>query len=173
MSYQPKKFNSEIIIDSSGRWFFRGNEIIQEKVLSYFKQNLKEDGDGIYIENHYGKFVEHGYIESNYYPLKLIEYDYSHEGLFFLSENERVFSINNLDFFINEEGNLLSKAQEANYILHNFSLKVLSFLAEFLEGSEQEGFYLQCNGIKKDIFRYTKNISVVVPSKYSKILNNN
>ncbi len=52
-----------ITIAADGRWFFRENEIFQEGVLTYFKQNLRQDGDGYYIINRFGELLEHGYLD--------------------------------------------------------------------------------------------------------------
>jgi hypothetical protein len=49
---------------SSGasRWFTGPKEIVNEKVISYFKQHLFRDAKGIYIYQEFRQFSEKGYI---------------------------------------------------------------------------------------------------------------
>ena len=53
---------SELTVEENGLWTFRGEEIVNTKVLNYFKENLKRDDRGFFVENRFGKRVEHGYL---------------------------------------------------------------------------------------------------------------
>lgn len=53
---------TNIRISREANWFTGAKEIINYKVISYFKQNLFRDSKGIYIYQTFGKFSEKGYI---------------------------------------------------------------------------------------------------------------
>ena len=53
---------TQIRIDALGRWFAGEQPIINEKVLSHFKQNLFRDEKGIYIYQAFHEHAEKGYI---------------------------------------------------------------------------------------------------------------
>ena len=60
-----RESNPEVSIDSLGRWFFQRDALIDNpNVLAYFKANLRRDGKGFFIENHFGELVEIAYLES-------------------------------------------------------------------------------------------------------------
>jgi len=53
---------TNILVNREGRWFTGPKEIINEKVISHFKQNLFRDAKGIYIYQTFKQFSEKGYI---------------------------------------------------------------------------------------------------------------
>lgn len=53
---------TNIRVTREGRWFTGAKEIVNTKVISYFKQNLFRDAKGIYIYQTFREFAEKGYI---------------------------------------------------------------------------------------------------------------
>jgi hypothetical protein len=53
---------TNIRVTRESRWFTGEKEIINHKVISYFKQNLFRDERGIYIYQTFRQFSEKGYI---------------------------------------------------------------------------------------------------------------
>jgi len=53
---------TNITVDEWGRWFTDKKKIINEKILSHFKQNLFRDETGIYIYQTFHEHAEKGYI---------------------------------------------------------------------------------------------------------------
>ncbi len=74
---------TNISVQKNGKWFTNGREIINTRVLSFFKKSLYRDQTGIYIENEFGLLKEKGYIKVHGPILSV----HSIEGRFFLLEN--------------------------------------------------------------------------------------
>lgn len=53
---------SGILIDGNDRWFFQGAEIINDRVLTYFRANLHRDDHGLYIHNEFQGKEETAYL---------------------------------------------------------------------------------------------------------------
>lgn len=106
---RPRRFNSEIFVDSEDRWIFQGNRIDQKEILAYFRQNLREDELGIYIDNRFGEWTENGYLELEGYPIHLIECKESEGTLFFLAESDRSYALKDLMFAIDINGCLFAR----------------------------------------------------------------
>jgi hypothetical protein len=53
---------TNILVNREGRWFTGPKEIINDKVISHFKQNLFRDEKGVYIYQTFKQFSEKGYI---------------------------------------------------------------------------------------------------------------
>jgi hypothetical protein len=75
MENLPRIFDSEIIITEANKWMFRGNEITLDSVLKFFKENLSEDEEGIFITNTYGNLTEKGYVTCMGFPLQFIRWE--------------------------------------------------------------------------------------------------
>ena len=61
-----------IEIDEKGLWRYQGQTIENTNVLSYFKQQLRRNEKGYYIENIFGEKVEHAYLEKlRAFPLRV------------------------------------------------------------------------------------------------------
>ncbi|XDD49196.1 hypothetical protein AB3N59_12310 [Leptospira sp. WS92.C1] len=136
-SHIPRKFNSEIYVDSKDRWIFRGNRIVQKEVLTYFRKNLREDDLGIFIDNHFGEFSENGYLELDGYPIHLTSCKEDGDTLFFLSETEESFSINDLIFATDADGCLFARTSITKRLKFRPDRNCLSDLSAYLE--EEQG----------------------------------
>lgn len=135
-SPSPRKFNSEIFVDSEDRWIFRGNRIDQKEVLTYFRQNLKEDDLGIYIDNRFGELTENGYLELEGYPIHLVSCKESEDTLVFLAESEVVYSLKELIFALDKDGCLFAKTKNYKKLKFRPDRNCLSDLSSFLEETE-------------------------------------
>ena len=59
-------------VDARGFWRYRGQAIENRGVLSYFKQQLRRDAKGYYIENVFGERREHAYLDKvEAFPLQV------------------------------------------------------------------------------------------------------
>jgi hypothetical protein len=54
--------HTNIRVSLEGRWFTGTKEIVNDKVISHFKQSLFRDDTGIYIYQTFRQFAEKGYI---------------------------------------------------------------------------------------------------------------
>ncbi|AYV57053.1 hypothetical protein CH370_02305 [Leptospira kmetyi] len=135
-SHSPRKFNSEIFVDAEDRWIFRGNRIDQKEVLSYFRQNLKEDDLGIFIDNRFGELTENGYLELEGYPIHLIACRETEDTLVFLSESETSYSLRELLFALDADGCLFAKTKYYKKLKFRPDRNCLSDLSPYLEETE-------------------------------------
>ncbi|AVQ11796.1 Uncharacterized protein XB16_1464 [Leptospira santarosai] len=133
---RPRRFNSEIFVDSEDRWIFQGNRIDQKEILAYFRQNLREDELGIYIDNRFGEWAENGYLELEGYPIHLIECKESEGTLFFLSESDRSYTLKDLIFAIDINGCLFARTANHKKLKFRPDRNCLSDLSPFLEESK-------------------------------------
>lgn len=157
-----RKFNSEIKIDSQAKWFFRGNEILQEDVLKHFKKNILEDEFGVYIENKYMDLVEHGYLEANSPVLRIINYLEENEKIFLGIEEQNFHELPEFDFYINENEILTAKLKNSKFLIYSFRKEVLQFLADRIEETENS-FYITYGSEKIKIQFQPKNYFLSVP----------
>lgn len=133
-----RKFDSEIKIDKSGTWFFRGNEITQTDVLKHFKKNILEDEIGIYIENKYMELVEHGYVEAKFPVLQITNY-LEQDGKILLGiEEKSFFEISEFDFYMDENEMVTTKLKNSKFLIYSFRKEVLQFLSENFSEEENE-----------------------------------
>ncbi|EKO78925.1 hypothetical protein QMM42_06515 [Leptospira santarosai] len=133
---RPRRFNSEIFVDSEDRWIFQGNRIDQKEILAYFRQNLREDELGIYIDNRFGEWTENGYLELEGYPIHLIECKESEGTLFFLAESDRSYALKDLMFAIDINGCLFARTANHKKLKFRPDRNCLSDLSPFLEESK-------------------------------------
>ncbi|MCB1179359.1 MAG: hypothetical protein KDK36_17390, partial [Leptospiraceae bacterium] len=124
MSKPPRIFDSEIIVNENNRWFFRGNEIIQENVLEFFKKSLFEDDKGIYIHNTHGELSEQGYITSFGFPLKIINWIQNEDGkMYFVLDSGETIEPIEINFYYDSSEKLFCMRKKDKYIKINFNRK--------------------------------------------------
>ncbi|MDI7230505.1 hypothetical protein QMM87_17910 [Leptospira santarosai] len=151
---RPRRFNSEIFVDSEDCWIFQGNRIDQKEILAYFRQNLREDELGIYIDNRFGEWTENGYLELEGYPIHLIECKESEGTLFFLAESDRSYTLKDLIFAIDINGCLFARTANHKKLKFRPDRNCLSDLSPFLEESK--------NGIEIRFFEE----KILIPESY-------
>ena len=145
-----RKFDSEIWINEKGEWIFRGNEITHAEILKYFKENLKEDANGIYILNVFGELQEMGYVKSQTHPLKIQYVEETAEDLLFHSDSQETISIFTSGIFIDQNEVLFLKRNEQNFLSYQFTRSSLGQLSKYLE--EVDGsFFLNFQDLSFEI----------------------
>lgn len=132
-------FESGITVESNHRWYYQDKEIIQEDVLQYFKKNLKEDKNGIYIENIYKDKIEYGYIQCIGCPLKLHSYEIEVHGLLAISDTKEKIPIDQLNFYTNESDILYAIKKSDQQIRYLIRGSFLSLVGQYIE--EENGLY--------------------------------
>ncbi len=158
-----RKFDSEISIDNTGKWFFRGNEITQIDVLKHFKKNILEDEIGIYIENKYMELVEHGYLEAKFPVLQITNYLEQDNKILLGIEEKSFFEISEFDFYIDENEFITAKLKNSKLLIYSFRKEVLQFLSEIFEENEN-GFLIHYNSEKIKIEKTKNQYSISVPN---------
>ena len=142
-------FDSEIIIDEKSRWYFRGNEITLDSVLSYFKENLDEDENGIFILNTYGELSEKGYVSCMGYPLKFIDYQIESGQLFLLGDNKQKFSLQDLQLHADLEEKIFFKKKGQKYLKYSLNRDTHSKISEYIEEENGNYFLKYANHVQK------------------------
>lgn len=143
MEKSVRSFDSEIIIDSSSRWFFRGNEITLDTVLTYFRENLFEDEQGIYIFNTYGNLTEKGYLTCIGYPLRVVNLEFAETSLIFIGDNKSTLPLSESKIFVDREHRLVIRRKNEKYLSYVCSRDVHTKLGEFIEEEEDGSFSLK------------------------------
>ncbi|TGL75142.1 hypothetical protein [Leptospira yasudae] len=167
-SPSPRKFNSEIFVDSEDRWIFRGNRIDQKEVLTYFRQSLREDELGIFIDNRFGEFAENGYLELEGYPIHLVACRESEDTLVFLSESETTYSLKELYFALDKDGCLFAKTPHHKKLKFRPDRNCLSDLSAFLEETK-DGTMICFRGEKIAIRETGESPKVPLPPEFSAV----
>jgi hypothetical protein len=156
-------FNSEITIDESNRWYFRGQEIIHVFVLDFFRKNLFEDEKGIYILNSYGQFSEKGYVECYGFPLFFISWVIDENNhLAFRSNGGQDYSLQELNFYFDEKERIFSIPEGKKFTKIGFSKAVLNFLAEYMNEKDDE-YFLEFPEHQKPISKFEDQFEIMVP----------
>ncbi|TGL97394.1 hypothetical protein EHQ76_14765 [Leptospira barantonii] len=168
-SNSPRKFNSEIFVDSEDRWIFRGNRIDQKEVLSYFRQNLKEDEIGIYIDNRFGEFIENGYLELDGYPIHLVSCKETENTLVFLSESETSYSLHELIFALDKDGCLFARTTHYKKLKFRPDRNCLSDLSPYLEETKN-GTEIRFRDEKIEIPESGESPRVPLPAEFSAVI---
>ena len=161
-----RKFDSEICINAQDEWMFHGNSIIQEKILSYFRSNLKEDQDGVYILNQFGELEEHGYLKIEGYPLHITNVTDEEGTLFFSSDSGISLKINDVELLLNNNQNLILRNKNHQRIFQRLSNHAAVQLAEWIE--ETDNGYLIVHQVESFPILKIDDTSTTVPTKYSK-----
>lgn len=168
MTTTPRKFDSEIRIIPSGKWLYRGQEITQENVLSFFKKSIREDKEGIYITNTYAELTEHGYIEAKTIFLKIINSIEKDNTIYLLGEDDSSTPIEDFYFYSDFEEKIFCMRKSDNFIKFYFNRHMHSFISSLLV--EENGYYfLQLSGKKMPITVFSGKIEVMIPSTYAKV----
>lgn len=130
-----RRLNSEIKVLPNGDWIFREAKIEQKDILEYFRKNLKEAEDGIYIDNQYGEFSENGYLELFGYPLNLIRVWEKEGELYFLSDSGEELPLASLQIAADSEGELFARKKGNTFLKYKLARNVSSVLSEHLSES--------------------------------------
>ncbi|HMV44608.1 MAG TPA: hypothetical protein PK079_14955 [Leptospiraceae bacterium] len=163
MTIIPRKFDSEIKITETGRWLFRGQEITQENVLSFFKKNICEDDKGIYITNSYADKVEHGYLEANCIFLKIENAIETSEGIFLQAEDESITPLKDFDFYSDKEEKLFCMRKKDQFIKFKLNRKSHDFISNLLE-EENGRYFLKTKEYEIPVTEFSGKIEVRVPA---------
>ncbi len=158
-----RKFDSEIKIDTLGKWYYKGSEITQEDVLSFFKKSLREDEKGLYIENSYAELVEHGYIEAKYFPLFISDYKIENQEIFFGLENSTPTRIDAFDFYQDEQDRLFCRLKNSKFLKYGFNSDTLQFLSKYLTETG-DVYTLNLQGLKLAVQKFVGSIEVNLPA---------
>ncbi|MDV6234707.1 hypothetical protein CH379_003565 [Leptospira ellisii] len=161
----PRRFDSEIFVDTEDRWIFRGNRIDQKEVLSYFRKNLKEDEAGVYIDNRFGDLSENGYVTIQGYPIHLTACRERENTLFFLAESDESFPLETLRFALDANGCLFARAKDKHKIKFRPDRNCLSDLSSFLEETAA-GTEIRFRGTSIPIFESGESPEVPLPAAF-------
>lgn len=141
-----RKFDSEIQVTPEDRWVFRGNEIIQEDILRYFRSNLKQDDRGVYILNRFGEREEHGYLDLQGYPVHILSVSEEGGDLFFTTDCDRTLGLDDIQISLSAEGGIIAHELGREKILYRFSRNAGGQLAERIEEVTDGSFILEFQG---------------------------
>jgi len=144
----PRKFDSEIVVTSDDRWIFRGNEIVQEDILSYFRSNLKQDESGVFIDNRFGELEEHGYLTLYGYPVHVTYVSEEGGTLFFTTDASKTLGLDDVQIVLKEDGQLILYEKGYEKIQYRFTRTAAGQLANWIQeapDSSEEKFILVYN----------------------------
>lgn len=168
-SSSTRYYNSEIMIDNCHKWIFRGEEITLKKILDFFKSNLHEDEQGVYISNQYGKFSEVGYLECMGCPLCLDDYLQTEQNILFHTDSGEQLDFQNLYFWTNKEQQVFATRGEKSKIKYRFNRKTLSFISELMVECGPI-IKIEAVGLAKEIQPYPYQSTIDVPQQYRSIM---
>ena len=151
MENPPRIFDSEIIITEASKWMFRGNEITLDSVLKYFKENLSEDEEGIFITNTYGNLTEKGYVTCNGYPLRFVRWEEENDGFYLIGDNLLKFSLEDLDFYADSDEKLYVKHKGDTFLKYSLNRDTHTKMSQFLD-QDSDGYFIQYRNLKKKVF---------------------
>ncbi|WCL48723.1 hypothetical protein [Leptospira sp. GIMC2001] len=160
-----RKFDSEIMVNSSDKWIFRGNEIHQEDILNYFRKNLKQDSIGVYIDNRFGELAENGYVLLQGYPYHVTTIIEENNELIFETDRGIKLNIDDVQLFRNQEGNIVGHKNEEDKILFRFSINASTKLSEWLEEDGDE-YKIQFQNRSVPLPEFKNSIEISLPSSY-------
>ncbi|TGN21084.1 hypothetical protein [Leptospira idonii] len=161
----PRKFDSEIRIDQKDRWIFRGNEITQQEILKYFRQNLHQNDAGVYIENAFGLLRENGYLEITGFPCHVLQVKQENGELQFLTDDEKLHDLSNFEIYHTLDDSLIGISSFQDKIKYRFTWTAASDLSEFLE-EEGDVSYLKIGDLRMEIPLYEGEIGIPLPQNY-------
>ncbi|TGN02333.1 hypothetical protein [Leptospira dzoumogneensis] len=162
-----RRLDSEIKVLPNGDWIFREAKIEQKDILEYFRKNLKEAEDGIYIDNQYGEFSENGYLELFGYPLNLIRVWEKEGEFYFLSDSGEELPLSSLQIAADSEGELFARKKDHLFLKYKIARNVSSILSEYLSESE-EGLKLVVQNKEIPILETGENPNVSLPKEFQK-----
>lgn len=158
-----RKYDSEIVVEKNDRWLYKGNEIIQEKVLDFFRKNLFEDENGIYILNTYGNLIEHGYITVKGFPLFITNFLKDEDKLLLRSNDLACSPIEEWNFFLREDDRIFGMKKNQKYLKYAFSRDFLNFISPHLKEKDQK-YFLELNLLLLPINEFKDSFEVFPPS---------
>ncbi len=161
----PRKFDSEIIVDGSDRWIFRGSEITQPDILKYFRNNLKENQKGIFIENVFGELSEHGYIHSVGFPCHVLAVHKDPENLIFYTDDDKNFIFPEFEIYQTKENRIIGIHSLNPKIKYSFDWNAAGQLAEFMD-EENGSTYILFGDVKMELPIFEEEIEVPLPLNY-------
>ncbi|MCG9876448.1 MAG: hypothetical protein MH321_16865 [Leptospiraceae bacterium] len=159
-----RKFFSEITINPRDEWVFRGNEIHQEEILKYFRANLKEDSEGVYIKNVFGELEENGYIESNGYPLHIIRVSEEGGTLFFSTDADLTLEWDDIQLYTDLSENLILQKKDESKIFYRLNSNAGGQLSEWIIETE-DSFEIHHHNERMKILE-KKNTKVEIPKQF-------
>lgn len=162
-----RRLNSEIKVLPNGDWIFREAKIEQKDILEYFRKNLKEAEDGIYIDNQYGEFSENGYLELFGYPLNLIRVWEKDNEFYFLSDSGEELPLSSLQIAADSEGELFARKKDHLFLKYKIARNVSSILSEYLSESPQ-GLSLVLKSGEVPILETGEHPNVSLPKEFQK-----
>ncbi|EIE00182.1 hypothetical protein [Leptospira licerasiae] len=162
-----RRLDSEIKVLPNGDWIFREAKIEQKDILEYFRKNLKEAEDGIYIDNQYGEFSENGYLELFGYPLNLIRIWDKDGEFYFLSDSGEELPLSSLQIAADSEGELFARKKDHLFLKYKIARNVSSILSEYLSESPQ-GLKLVFQNREVPILETGEHPNVSLPKEFQK-----
>lgn len=162
-----RRLDSEIKVLPNGDWIFREAKIEQKDILEYFRKNLKEAEDGIYIDNQYGEFSENGYLELFGYPLNLIRVWEKDNEFYFLSDSGEELPLSSLQIAADSEGELFARKKDHLFLKYKIARNVSSILSEYFSES-QDGLKLVVQNKEIPILETSENPNVSLPKEFQK-----
>jgi hypothetical protein len=163
MENKPRVFDSEIQINSKDEWYFRGDQITLVDVLKYFKEQLKEDENGIYILNQYKNLSEIGYINCNGFPLQINHINELDFKVEFVGENSEKLNPESVDFYFDETEKIFLIKKNQKFLKYKIHKNLIPYLSNFLYEEENQ-FFFRFNDKKYPINPFKGTFKVDVPS---------
>jgi hypothetical protein len=160
-----RKFDSEITVDPHDRWIFRGNEITQSDILKYFRNNLKQNDKGIFIENVFGELSEYGYIQTLGFPCHVLSVREDFGELFFHCDDEKVFKFPDFEIYQTKDGSIMGLLAEDPFIKYRFDWNAAGQLGDLLE-EESGKTFLILGEFQMELPIYEGKIEVSLPISY-------
>ena len=165
MTTTPRKFDSEIQITETGNWLFRGQEIIQQNVLEFFKKNIKEDDLGIYIRNSYAELVEHGYIKAKSIFLNISNYYLEDNIIYLVAEDDSITPLKDFYFYSDVNEKIFCMRKSDKYLKFRFNRQTHSYISSLMI-EENNHYFLETETEIIPIIAYDKPIDVDIPDLY-------
>ncbi|EQA36479.1 hypothetical protein LEP1GSC047_2813 [Leptospira inadai serovar Lyme str. 10] len=160
-----RRLDSEIKVLSNGDWIFRGTKIEQRDVLSYFRKNLKEAPDGVYIDNQYGDLSENGYVHLEGYPVNLIRVSEIAGNLTFLTDGGDELSLSELELSTDRDGILIAKKKGNRLLKFKIARNVSAELSKYIEETET-GHLLRTTTEKRELKETSEGPEVQLPDEF-------
>ncbi|MBE7411456.1 MAG: hypothetical protein L6Q54_10915 [Leptospiraceae bacterium] len=158
-----RKYDSEITVRENDDWYYRGDQITQEKVLDFFRKNLFEDENGIFIQNTYKNLKENGYITALGFPLHITNFVKDEDELFLRGNNSECVPIKEWIFYFRPiDERIFGIRKNQKFLKYGFSRDFLNFISSYLKEIDGE-YYLHLNSTKIPILRFQENFSVQSP----------
>jgi len=161
----PRKFDSEIHIDAHDRWIFRGNEITQVEILKYFRQNLKQNEKGVFIENVFGELSENGFLKILGYPCHITGIRFDDGELFLHGDDEQIFKFPEFEIYQTKEGHLMGLHASKDLVRYRFDWNAASQLGEHLS-EEGDMTFLNLGSLQMELPLFEGEIEVTLPDEY-------